>query len=195
VPAAKEDAMADTKVDVKLPDGSAFSAEGPEALVTQLFQQFIEASRSATSARGIERTPDPPPVDTEVQSPVDDGGASGAVNNGAGSGQEVDQALMDRVFVVDRDGVVSLRVMPAEEADALILLLYGAQRLRGEHALTATQLMKAARQSGIQADRLDRILSQRNALITMAGIKKGKRYGLNNPGVREAARLLSVILG
>lgn len=186
--------MPDTKLDVKFPDGSSFSAEGPEALVTQLFQQFIEASRSAPAAAPRAEVTPAALVDPASHGQQDGGGEGSALNNGAGA-KAIDPGLMERVYVVDRDGVVSLRVMPAEEADALILLLYGATKLRGEHALSATQLMKAARQSGIQADRLDRILSLRSAMITMAGIKKGKKYGLNNPGAREAERLLSTILG
>jgi hypothetical protein len=57
--------------------------------------------------------------------------------------------------------------------------------------------MKAAQQSGLnRVERLDRALSPLiGPFVTAAGFKKGRRYGLTNPGIRRAEEILTGILG
>ena len=107
------------------------------------------------------------------------------------------ESFLDRVFRVDGE-VVSLRAMPRTpkaQSDALILLLYGYSRIKNQHDVTAPRLAQAAKQTGIQTERLDRILAQNNGFVVKAGFKKGVRYGLNNPGMKRCEELLSSLLG
>jgi hypothetical protein len=183
--------MADTyKLVIKLPTGGEFQGEGPEAAVKEDYARFLEAVKSVV--------PVPPSGNMSVVQPLNQplaprSEAAAIVTEGA-----ADRSLLDRLFSVDRTGTVSLRALPRSErrdADTLLVLLYGFQALKGEHAVTSGRLMKAARQSGIQADRIDRILASQSAFVTAAGFKKGRRYGLNNPGARRAEEILGEILG
>jgi hypothetical protein len=111
-----------------------------------------------------------------------------------------DPALLDRLFSRDKNNTVSLRALPqgeTAEADALVALIYGAGKLGNEHQVTGSRLMKAAVQSGLhRVDRIDRALSsQIGQHVTTAGFKKGRRYGLTNPGIQRAEEILTGILG
>jgi len=75
------------------------------------------------------------------------------------------------------------------------VLLYGYDRIKDQHSVTGGTLKKAARQSGIQLDRVDRLIEPYGPLVNIAGFKKGRRYGLNNQGIRKAEDLLDQIIG
>lgn len=61
--------------------------------------------------------------------------------------------------------------------------------------MTGSRLMKAAIQSGLQVDRIDRTLTSAiGPFVTTAGFKKGRKYGLTNPGIRRAEDILRGIL-
>ena len=92
---------------------------------------------------------------------------------------------------------VSLRALPTTdkaEADTFVLLLYGFRALKNQVNITAARLAICARQSGVEADRVDRTLAARTQYVTRAGAKRGTKYGLNNPGVRYAEELLTKLL-
>jgi len=113
---------------------------------------------------------------------------------------ELDQTTLDRLFSRDKNGTVSLRALPhgdKAETDALVALIYGAARLANEEQVTGSRLMKAAAQSGLhQVDRIDRALQPAiGQYVTTAGFKKGRRYGLTNPGISRAQAILTGILG
>jgi hypothetical protein len=150
------------KLELKLPTGAEFRAEGPEALVTRYFERFLEIAGHGAA-------------------------------NAASSGAVGDTRSLQRLFAIDHRGVVSLREPPSgtTPADTLVLLLYGARRLRDERVLSAPRLMKAAQQSGIRANRLDRIAAAHAALLTAEGAGKARRYALNDAGVRHAEKILA----
>ena len=157
--------MADAtfKLELKLTTGAEFRAEGPEALVSRYFERFLEVVGSGTPA------------------------------NAASSAAGGDTRALRRLFAIDHQGVVSLREPPSGStpADTLVLLLYGALRLRRERVLSAPRLMKAAHQSGIYANRLDRIAAAHAALLTADGAGKARRYALNDAGVQHAETLIA----
>ncbi len=104
---------------------------------------------------------------------------------------------MERVFDVDDEQRVSLNIIPKTEnrdADALMLLLYGARVLAKQQDVNAGQLMAAARTSGLQLSRLDKTLATYGHFITEGGVRRGKRYGLNNQGVNHAKHVLRTTL-
>ncbi len=109
---------------------------------------------------------------------------------------KLERSLINRIFRVDGE-VISLRVLPKTEkayADTLLLLLYGYSAIKGEHDVTAVRLAQAAKQTGIQVDRLDRTIAQNAQYVVRAGFKKGVRYGINNPGIRRAEELIAALL-
>lgn len=169
--------MADESYKLKVQIGSAaFEAEGPKATVEKQFQMFLEA---------VHRTPLPPAL------PPDQ-------SKGSGSGHDElprDQ-LLGRVFR-DKDDDLSLRTLPNTEnrnLDTLLLLLWGYYVLKEESTIPASTLIAAANQSGLQLDRVDRVLNSAVQYVRSGGMKKGKRYMLTNPGVTYAQELAQAML-
>lgn len=100
------------------------------------------------------------------------------------------QDVMDRVFQ-SRGDSVSLLALPGDPADALLVLLYGYAKLKSVNNVTGVSLMQAASQSGVQVPRIDRVIDSRSEFITSGGQRRGKRYGLNNRGMRRAEELIT----
>lgn len=171
--------MADAqKLRIKIGDAE-FEAEGSEASIKFQFDAFL-AALSAANAAAPKALP-----------PLNTGG------NGNGTPDRVDKVpektLIDRVFSLGKDGIVSLKYLPKgdqKEADALLLLLYGYATLKGADAVLGTQLIQAARVSGITLDRIDRAISKHEALLLKGGARKGMRYSLNNQGRVKAEEIL-----
>lgn len=166
---------------------SEFEAEGDEATVKEQYRMFLDA---------IAEAPGAPPVPRAAASRSDerplpfDGGPAPAAAPDNGTG--IPSALMDRVFSNIR-GVISLRSLPQSEtrdADALLLLLYGFLKLKDEFNVYGTQLMKAARQSGLNIDRVDRVISDHRGLYLRGGARRGATYSLNNQGEIKAEGIM-----
>jgi hypothetical protein len=106
--------------------------------------------------------------------------------------------MIDRLFAKDRSGTVLLRALPQgenAESNAMLALIYGSMIVGGEAQVTGSRLMKAAVQSGWQIERIDRSLASAiGPHVTTAGFKRGRRYGLTNPGIRRAEEILRGIL-
>jgi hypothetical protein len=169
------------KFNIELPNGAKFIAEGDATLVRELFQDWKEMSRALATPTSPKPDPDPP----------------GDKENADGA-RHIPGTLFDRVYSQDRLGNVSLKALPRgedKESEALLLILYGFSALRNETSVTADRLSKSARQSGIQNIRLHRVIARQTQYITESGTKKGKRYGLNNPGLKKGAELLENLLG
>jgi hypothetical protein len=175
----------DYKLNVKFPNGAEFNCEGSEAAVRDAFDHFLRALAQAS----IIEAPSP---NERLKEAITSTVETSAINE-----RTVDSGVINRLFATD--GVnVSLRALPPGEkrdADALILIVYGFRVLKGEVDVTSGRLAICARQSGIQADRMDRLIAQNSQFVTTAGFKKGRRYGLNNPGLKQAEELLVRILG
>jgi hypothetical protein len=169
------------RLKTKLPNGSEFEAEGSEAIVQALFEKFLEASQSAS---------------TSAKTPVSPG-ARTSDPDGTGD-NDAKSAIMRRVFAEDQAGDISLLALPqteARDADTLLMLLYGYQVLKGQQTVTVGALKQAAQKSGVQLERLDRVLAPYSAWVTKSGLKKGGRYGLNNQGIKKAEELVAGVMG
>ena len=153
------------KLQVKI-GNAEFNAEGPETSVKAQFDAFMEVLRqSGAAARGNESRSDSV-TDSEVQ----------------------------RAFSSDDNGIVSLRVLPKtdrRDADALILLIWGFRQLQSLTDVSALDLAAAGRQSGLQIDRIDRVIAPNGQYVSKGGAKRGTRYALNNPGADYAKALLA----
>lgn len=163
-----------------------FDAEGQESAVKEQFNLWVQAITSA---------PQPPPQKTTVISTnVVDGNEHGgdAGDDGIIDGDAVD-AIWNRVYKRDNEQV-SLLVLPQTQtanADAIILLIYGYQTLLKRDAVNSTELMDAAKWSGMRIDRIDRPLGNGHAqFVVKGGSRKGSRYSLNNRGMAYAQELL-----
>jgi len=164
------------KVRIKLGDAE-FEAEGTEESVKQQYADFL----AALAAR-------PSPTSQQQHAPKPADGKPLP----AGS---LDAALMDRVFNLDGD-LVSLQFLPKTEtatADALMLLLYAYSTLKNQDMVLGTQLTRAARQSGLGIERVDRSFGkyETESLLLKGGAKKGTKYGLNNQGKVKAQEILN----
>jgi len=171
--------MSDTrKVNFTLPNGAAFNAEGSEEYVDKLLDRFQSMLTTAPAPL--------PPKQTD----------NSAVNHGGTVNQE--SLPMDRLFSQDDYYGVALLAMPktdSSDADGVLALLYGFAVLKKETTVTAIKLQRAAEKSGLDTPRLGRTISKHAAFVTESGKGKGKRYGLNNPGMTKAAEILAGILG
>ena len=161
-----------------------FEANGPKDLVTEQYKAWLAAISSmqatlqaapAAPAGATPRVDPPPPPRTFTGVPRD---------------------VLDRVFRED-DGL-SLAALPTTDnaaPDALVALLYGFWKIRGEVSVTGTALMKAARKSGVNVDRIDRVIGVYIPTFVQAGgVKKARRYQLNNPGNTKAEEIINAIL-
>jgi len=108
---------------------------------------------------------------------------------------EYDDALNNRVFELREDGLVVLRVQPTtdqREADALAMILYGYRRLKNEEHVLATQLLRAARQSGLGIDRVDRAIgAYPPRFVLRGGQRKGTTYTLTTQGAARAEEVIA----
>lgn len=188
------------KLQVRFGDAE-FSAEGEGSLVNAQYDRFLAAlaarpANTATSAA----------VTAAIHSPER---APGGAQQVAGSlasepgdlgisaleGSELSAALLDRAYRREKDGVVSLLVMPKETADAILLTIYGFTRLGSEATVTTVLLMKGLKQGGISIPRIDRALGDlEGQFITKVGRKRGTRYGLTNRGARRAESIIKDLL-
>lgn len=176
------------KLHVKL--GTAeFQAEGDKDAVREQFAAFLAALNgharnvSADATDATESSLGGVP-DSAVETPQ-------APKEPTPTLYGLESPLLERIFATDRTGLVSLRILPRtgenRDVDALLYLLYGFAVLKQQHDVISGQLLQAARQSGIQIDRVDQVLNRRADLVTKAGYKRGSRYGLNNRGTTYAA--------
>jgi hypothetical protein len=201
--------MTDTyRLFVELPNGAKFRAHGDADEVRTDLDRFYALLLSVPKP-----TPNTTTVNTngngtnhsaqELQDESGDAVADAEEPRRARAvlSEGLDSATLDRLFAKDRNGTVSLRALPHDgekvDADALLALIYGATIIGKEPQVTGSRLMKAATQSGLhQVDRIDRSLSPHiGQYVTTAGFKKGRRYGLTNPGIRRAEEILTAILG
>ncbi len=182
------------KLSIKLPNGAEFAAEGSEETIRELFTQFTTIVAATKS--------DMPTKPTDVQ-PQEKASAIPAtqppaadVNGGGAAPSDIDATTMQRIFVSAGPNI-SLRALPKgsdAEASALLALLYGFAKLKNESTVTAARLQIGARQSGVQIDRMYRIIGRQSQYIVESGAGKGKRYGLNNPGLKRAEEIIRGIL-
>jgi hypothetical protein len=151
-----------------------FEAEGPEASVKEQFATFLTIANAATPKNG-----------------------SSSLRNGVnGSGEPDDEGgagSWDRAYKRKGDQI-SLHVLPetkTQNADAIILILYGHQMLLEQESVTSLVLMEAAKQSGLRIDRIDRNLpASHKQYVISGGSGKGTRYSLNNRGSAYAQEML-----
>jgi hypothetical protein len=102
---------------------------------------------------------------------------------------------LDRVF---RQGAnLSLAALPRGDngdRDAMLALLYGYLKLDSQPTVTGTLLMKSAKISGVGIARVDRVMNSMEEFVLAAGVKKGRRYQLNNRGIAKAEEVIKAIL-
>jgi len=174
-------------IKVKIGD-SSFEAEGDKETIDLQYRSFLEAVMTVGGQ----------PQGRSQSTEEDSGrGQSEAGPQTPGSQPDLDdeitESLLKRVFQ-DNGDYISLSAIPSTEqqqADSILLLLYGFAQLKGEPKVTGVTLMKACRQSGVQIDRVDRVITARDGYYLSGGTKRGKRYQLNNRGEKLVKKLIS----
>jgi len=152
-----------------------FFGSGPEPSVREDYSNWIEVIRDLGNAIASGNTMRQPAaeVQQEKKDPI--------------------ESAWDRVFVRKED-TLSLNVLPQgkfRNADSIILLIYGYQKLLDLDGVKTTAIMEAAKQSGLRIDRVTRCLPKSHLqLIITGGSGKGSRYSLNNRGMNFAQDLL-----
>jgi hypothetical protein len=169
------------KLRIKIGDAE-FEAEGSQESIKLQYDAFLAALAAAPKA--------------SVVLPR----AAGGSDAGHRGGDLVpDDQFITKAFNTDADkDLVSLKYLPkgeGREADALLLLIYGYSKLKGAEAVLGTQLLKAARQSGLTLDRVDRHIAKHDAFLMKGGTRKGMKYSLYNQGVTKAAEVLKLLMG
>ncbi|MBI2752443.1 MAG: hypothetical protein HYX46_02855 [Betaproteobacteria bacterium] len=167
------------RIKVKLGDAE-FDAEGSEEAVQAQYDAFLAAVSSlpkAATQAGLNAT-------------------LGAATLNATATVSPAPQVLDRVF--RRGEILSLAALPSGDnavPDAMLAILYGHMKLEGEQAVTGTMLMKSAKKSGVTLDRVDRVVEPlMPKYVAAAGVKKARRYQLNNPGIARAEEIIKAIL-
>jgi hypothetical protein len=166
------------KIRVKL-GANEFEAEGPENVVKEQFGLFLEIAK-APVAPSLRQDPPPfPPT------------------NGVIAGEAVSAEMLNRAFVADQDGQVSLRIVPRtndRDADGLLILLYGFLKISNQADVLSGRLLRSAQTSGLSVIRVDRTFLPHMEFITKGGKRVGSRWGLNNRGIAKAEEIIADML-
>ena len=178
--------MDNHKLIVKSPAGVEFNYEGSETTLKELFKQWLALNGNG---RSQVNNSDLPPKAARVS--TDKPQQTPHPNSGNAA---LNASLMERIYE-ENDGHVSLKVLPKDPTDAVIILLYGYNKLVKQTVVSGIELSRAARKSGVQIkDRIYPILQPAEKYITTAGGRSGSKYGLNNPGLQYAEELLQQLL-
>jgi hypothetical protein len=192
-PPASEEAMTEFRR-LKLKIGEAeFEADVPENKVQPMYAQFlfmlerrshVPIQLFGTSAKANEQQP-------EIEATVQTGSSAASLNDA------FDQTLLTRIFDLRENGAVTLKVLPNgpdKNADAMLLLLYGYYRLKNEGYVLATELFRAAEQSGISLRRPANEYVRNGRFVVRGGQRKGSHYSLNSQGLAMAKEITAKIL-
>jgi hypothetical protein len=171
------------RIKVKLGDAE-FDAEGkPEAVQAQ-YEAFLALVSS------MPKVPVPQST-TYNKTPV-----PGQPNSDP---QGISTEVLERIF--RKGDNLSLAALPVGDnatQDAMVALLYGYLKLQSEATVTGTSLMKSAKISGVdlgKVGRVDRVMAGLMPdYVLTAGVKKAKRYQLNNRGLAKAEAVIKAIL-
>ena len=172
------------KLQVKLPNGADFNAEGREEIVQQAFERFLTCSEKASS---------------KLASPKQAGRLQESNGKESSVASTVDPAFVQQVFAIDpKHKYVSLRVLPPDGPnkanDAALMLLYGNHKLLHMMQVPVTRLKKGLKQSAIPVDRVDRIMETNRHLVNKSGSQGvGNKYSLNNQGMIQVEGLLGTL--
>ena len=183
---------------LKMKIGEAeFEADVPENEVQPMYHQFLSmlerrsqaaVSLSATDAKADQR----PAIEATVRA-----GSSVQSLSVQALGATVDDTLLARIFHLRENGAVTLKVLPPTgpdtDADAMLLLLYGYRRLKNEDYVLATQLFRAAAQSGITLRRSVNEYMRNSRFVIRGGQRKGSHYTLSSHGLAMAKEITARI--
>jgi hypothetical protein len=186
---------------VKMKFGDAeFEADVPEDRIQPMYDRFIFTleQRSWTPHRTL-NAGRRPFADASayiasrfVSSPAGDTEAKLSVV----PSEPADIRQLRRLFDLRQDGVVTLRALPpgaGRRAEALLLILYGYRWLKNEEGVLATQLHRAAEQSGISIRCAAYELASYGRFVNRIGQRKGSAYSLNDEGLVMAQEISSVL--
>lgn len=175
------------RMNVKIGD-AVFDAEGDTETIRKQYEMWMEAVRATprkSDPDPARETTSPPAWQGDHEAPLTPNG----VASPATSAMAVE--LRNRLFQ-ERDGCITLKVLPKtsnKDADALVMILLGYHEMRDQDGVNAPTLMRAAKVSGLQLDRIDRVISANSQYINTAGHRRGKRYSLNNQGLDYAKKI------
>lgn len=160
-----------------------FDCEGPANLVREDYREFLDLIDRVGCKAIAERV-------EQIERP----GLNGPEEDCSEESNGLESGTWERLFMRKEDRL-SLNIIPdtkAPNSDAILLLIYGYQKLFQLEGVTSVTLMDAAKQSGLRIDRIDRnVCSEHNKLLLKGGSGKGSRYSLNNRGLHYVEQLLN----
>jgi hypothetical protein len=180
---------------LKMKIGEAeFEADVPENEVQPMYQQFLSMlerrSQAAVPLPASAKADHKPPIEATIR-------AGSAAQAHQALGDTFDDTLLARIFELRQDGAVTLKVLPPTgpdtNADAMLLLLYGYRRLKNEDYVLATQLFRAAAQSGITLRRPVNAYMRNSRFVIRGGQRKGSHYALSSHGLAMAKEITARI--
>lgn len=164
-------------------NGAEFEASGEPEAVKEQYAEFIKLLAQQ-------------PVPTAQKSKGNGSHEEIPPGDSAGKSDPI-QAILDRVFRIEGD-IISLNVLPEGEGsafNAVLLLLYGHDKIGGRSAVKVDSVLKGLNQSGANYEaNVARIIAGHGGLVTKAGVKRGTRYGLTNRGRKRAEEVLREIV-
>ena len=167
----------------------AFTAEGPEEIVNAQYAQFLRAIEQLAQPKS--GAPAQPPRSWKVgiprgMRPVMD--EPGHIYLGFNS--PIDTKTLTGIYKCDGSDI-AINFLSDTGGQTLILLLYGFRTLRGTLWVPASVLLRAAQDSGLSIDRIDRDLDTHIPKnVETRGERRGKKYALTKEGVEYAEGVL-----
>ena len=110
------------------------------------------------------------------------------------------RSLLAPVFDLDeKRGLVTLRVLPSGDkrhSDAILLILYGYRKLRGQDEVLVTRLKSSLESSGSSPGRIDRAAEsyKLDGSLVKSGSRTGGKYRLTNKGMARAEGMVKTML-
>lgn len=163
----------DTTHRLRVKIGTAeFEASGTEQSVREQYALFLKALGGTGARPALSAAETAPVGDVYPASPI------------------VPGDVVSKAFAM-AGTVLALKQLPKGDIGRSVLaLLWGFDGLQGRAQVPAILLMQSLRASGIEIDRLDRVLTKHRGRYGFVGTKKGKSYGLTSAGRAYAAQVL-----
>jgi len=158
-----------------------FEADGPTEAVQAQADTFVrlvsarEQVEGKSSTKHESKTPGKPETTAPPASP----------------------APLDLNRILRFDGRIVICTVPVQPLDsAVLLLLLGQQRLRGNNAVTGSEIMNGLRDSGHVVERADHVLKRHASAgnVVVTGKHRLRRYRLSTDGVVAAQRIATTVI-
>ncbi len=151
------------KLKIKLPPGAEFEAEGSEDFILKEKEAFLKIVNGETWQNGAQQ-----PLKTK---------------------EEDHSQIWQLIVAIDKDIPYIIKKNAAlKPYEAALILMAGQRALKAVEEISAINLSKGLKLSGLKTDRIDRELASliKENKISAFGYKRSRSYKINAKGIQDA---------